>query len=307
MALINKYKTLSQNLSGKRCIITGANSGVGKESARKLLSAGADITFVCRNPEKAEVAKQELLQNYPHGNIDILIADLSLISDTKKVSQEILNKYPKIDLLINNAGAHIMGEQLTEEGFEMNFAVNYLGAFVLINSLLQRLKQTPNSRIVVVTSEGHRIGALLPFDDYQSKKSPNAFSYMRAKFYAMLLVQSIHYQLKDSQTQIHAVCPGLVASNFFSIEPFKSVLQSLAKTGLFTINTPEKGSRSSITAACDPLYGECSGHYVASYPILRNFAPAKEIYNTKKQQQLWVYTCEITNMDLPSFENFHGK
>lgn len=297
--VITMTQIIEQDMSEKLCIVTGANSGVGKESARKLIKAGAHLVMVCRNPQKAAEARKELLEDKPDAKIEILIADLSLISDTKKVAQQIIESYPKIDVLINNAGAHIMGRELTSEGYEMNFAINYLGPFVLLNLLLPRLLESGPSRIVVVASEAHRIGSLLSFRDFQSEKSPNALSYMRAKYYVMLLVQSISKQLAGSQTSINAVCPGLVASNFFSVEPFKTALSLLAKTGIFTINTPEKGSRSSIKAACEAEYANSSGNFLASYPLLNRLKPAKQIYNTEKQNALWAYGLQITGLNFP--------
>lgn len=285
------------DMTGKFCIVTGANSGVGKETARKLVKAGADLLMVCRNESKALLARDELLGVRANAKIEVLIADLSLISDVVAVSKKILDKYQKIDLLVNNAGGHITGRLYTEEGNEVNFAVNYLGPYVLTNLLLERIKASAPSRIVNVASEAHRIGSFMRFDDFQNKGSLATLAYMRAKFYLMLFTQSLSKKLAGTEVSVNAVCPGLVASNFFPVEPVKSILKGLARTGIFTINTPEKGSRSTIMAATHPDYIGRSGEFIASYPLTKPFAPMKKVYDAKLQEALWSHTEELTNLN----------
>ncbi len=282
------------DMTGKICIVTGANSGVGKETSRKLVKQGAHLVMVCRNEAKAKAAREELLKSSPGATIDIYIADMAVIADVKKVADEILNNYERINLLVNNAGAHLMKREKSVDGYEMNFAVNYLGGFLLTNLLIDRIKLSAPARIVNVASEAHRIGSYLKFEDFQSENSPISLAYMRAKFYVMLYTQSMVRKLEGSGVSINSVCPGIVASNFFSGGPLKPFFGALAKGRIFTINTPEKGARSSIIAAMHPDYAEKSGDFIASHPLTKPFRAMKKVNDVELQDKLWQVSEEIT-------------
>jgi len=284
------------DMTGKLCIVTGANSGVGKETSRKLISKGAHLVMVCRNEEKAQAARKELLDFSPHAAIDILIADLSVLAEIRKVADEILNKYDSINLLVNNAGAHLMKREKTVDGYEMNFAVNYLGPFLLTNLLIERIKASAPARIVNVASEAHRIGSYMRFDDFQSDNSIIYLAYMRAKFYLMLFTQSMTRKLAGTDVSINSVCPGIVASNFFSGGPLQPFFTTLAKARIFTINTPERGSHSSIIAAMHHDYGKKSGEFIASHPTTKLFKPMRKVFSIELQDKLWEKTVQLTGL-----------
>src|ERR1022692_4333409 len=131
----------------KTCVITGANSGIGKETAKALAKMGYRIIMVCRNAEKAELAKQEMIASSNNHAVEVMIADLSSLANIKQVSDQLLSRNEPIDVLINNAGGAFYSRQQSNDGFEKTFAVNYLAVFYLTNLLLPLLKASPQGRI----------------------------------------------------------------------------------------------------------------------------------------------------------------
>lgn len=270
------------------CIVTGANSGVGKEVARALLHADAHLVMVCRHAGRAEAARSELRLDYPDARIDLHLADLSSLDDIRLLAALLLKHYPRINLLINNAGGHITDRQTSRDGNEMNLALNVLGPFLLTQLLQERLQQSAPSRIVNVASEAHRIGSHLAFDDFQNAHTPQILAYMRAKFYLMLLTQAQARRLEGTQVSCHAVCPGLVASNFYRGGTYW-LMKGLAGARIFTIISPKAGATSTLQAATDSEYGNSSGQFIGTHPLTRWLGAAPAVFDIDKQEQLWRY------------------
>ena len=146
----------SLTLKGKICLVTGANSGIGKFTAIGLANLGATVVMVCRDDERGRAAREEIVSSTGNESIDLLIADLSLSRSIRQLAGEFLSKYERLDVLVNNAGAYIGGRTLTEEGLETTFALNHLGYFLLTNLLLDLLKSSAPARIVNVASSAHQ-------------------------------------------------------------------------------------------------------------------------------------------------------
>jgi NAD(P)-dependent dehydrogenase (short-subunit alcohol dehydrogenase family) len=156
---MKKQNRTDARLDGKTCVITGATSGVGYHSARRLAKAGARVVMLCRNPEKARNVQDELSREF-QAQSDVFIADMRVLTEVSRAAVQIAEKYPKIDVLINNAGVFNRRRRLTPDGHEEIFAVIHLASFVLTTALIPNLKAAAPARIIDINSEGHRFGGL---------------------------------------------------------------------------------------------------------------------------------------------------
>ena len=206
-------KSTTARMDGKVCVVTGATSGVGYHTAKRLAQGGADIVMVCRNQQKALAVQEELQQQYPV-KIDVVQADFSKFSDVRKAAETINNVYPKLDVLINNAGVHHTHRTLNEDGVEMVFAVNHLASFLFTRLLLDKLIQSAPARIIQINSQGHRFGGLNLDDlNWEHRRYHGLRSYGASKVAQMLTVWEFSDRLKGSGVTINAVHPGEVKSN----------------------------------------------------------------------------------------------
>ena len=206
-------KTTDVRMDGKVCVVTGATSGVGYHTARRLAQGGAHLILVCRNLEKAAIVQEELIRDYKT-KVDIIQADFSRLDDVRKAASVILENYPRLDVLINNAGLHNTTRKLTENGIEVVFCVNHLASFLFTRLLLHRLKESAPARILQINSEGHRFGGL-DLDDinWDKRKYKGLKGYGASKTAQLLTVWEFADQLEGSGVTINAIHPGEVRSN----------------------------------------------------------------------------------------------
>jgi len=206
-------KTTDARTDGRLCIITGATSGVGYQAAKRLAQGGAHLVLVCRNHEKARRVQQEFKLAYP-GEIDVLQADFSQLGEVRQTAEKILKNYPRIDVLINNAGVHNTHRMLTAEGYETVFCVNHLASFLLTRLLLHRLIQSTPARIIQVNSQGHRFGGLDLNDLNWEQRHYNGYkAYGASKVAQMYTVWELAGRLQGSGVTINAMHPGEVRTN----------------------------------------------------------------------------------------------
>lgn len=206
-------KTTKARMDGRVCIITGATSGVGYQAAKRLAQGGAHLVLVCRNREKSIKLKLELT-NGNGTQIDLIQADLSKLSDVRQAAGYILEHYPHIDVLINNAGLHNTHRILTNDGFETVFCVNHLASYLLTRLLLERLIESAPARIIQVNSQGHRFGGLDLDDLHWAKRHYNGYkAYGASKVAQLLTVWEFSEKLGESGVTINAMHPGEVRTN----------------------------------------------------------------------------------------------
>ncbi len=206
-------KSTDARMDGRVCVITGATSGVGYQAARRLAEGGAYNIIVCRNSEKADRVKRDLESEYGTP-VDVVTADFSRLADVRATADTLLARYPRIDVLINNAGIHNTHRILTEDGIEMVFAVNHVASFLLTRLLLPRMIESAPSRILQVNSQGHRFGGL-ELDDlnWDKRHYKGLQGYGASKVAQLLTVWEFADQLKGSGVTINAVHPGEVKTN----------------------------------------------------------------------------------------------
>ncbi len=170
------------DLSGKVAVVTGANGGLGLESAKALAGKGAHVVMAARNQEKAQTALDEIKEAHPEASLEIVELDLSSFEATKTAAAQIAEKHPKIDILINNAGLMAMPERRTTDGYEMQFGVNHLGHWIFTAGLLESVVAAGNSRVVTVTSTAHHTGRAIDPDNVNLEGNYSAWgAYGRAK------------------------------------------------------------------------------------------------------------------------------
>lgn len=205
------------NIENKLCVITGANSGIGFETAKELASQGAYIVMVCRNEDKAISARKSILdETSAAAGIDIVICDFSIQSDIHSAAKEINEKYEKIDVLINNHGFIAAEYKETIDGIEETFAVNHLGYFIFTKLLLNKIENNEGARIINVASEAHRTGSFNA-DDIEMKKGYSAWkAYGNSKLFNILFTKELADRLKSQNVTVNCLHPGVIASNFAS-------------------------------------------------------------------------------------------
>ena len=202
----------NESMAGKLCIVTGATSGVGYEAAKELAKGGASIVIMVRNKLKAEKLCAELRETY-NTEVHYYIADFSDLKQVRKTTETILDKFPQIDVLINNAGVHMTTRQLTKEGHEMAFCVNHLASFLITGLLLKRMVESAPSRIIQVNSEGHRFDGL-KIDDltWANRRYKGLKGYGASKTAQLMTVWELNDLLQGKGVTINAMHPGAVKS-----------------------------------------------------------------------------------------------
>lgn len=206
-------KHSSESMEGKRCVISGATSGVGYEAALSLAKAGADIVMLVRNRDKAAKVADEI-KAVSGKTPDCFFADFSKLSEVRAAVKQLLEKYNRIDVLINSVGIHNTTRRLTDSGHEMVFYVNHLSNFLVTKMMLPRMIGSAPSRIIHVNSEGHRFGGLNVSDlNWEKRIYLGLASYGAAKTAQLLTMLEFNDQLIDTGVTINAMHPGAVKTN----------------------------------------------------------------------------------------------
>ncbi len=279
-------------MKDKVCLITGANSGIGKITAIELAKKGAKIVMVCRNPQKAEEARKEIIEKSKNDSVDILLADFSSQKQIKAVAEEFKQKYDRLDVLLNNAG-FIAGSkrETTEDGYETTFAVNHLGYFMLTNLLIDPLKATPSARVISVSSAAHYFSRL-DLDNLQLEKGYSSIkAYALSKLCNILFARELAKRLAGTNITSNCLHPGGVATNFASDStPFFKFLFSIGKPFLISA---EKGAETSIYLSSSPEVANVSGEYFDKKRIKKTSSAAS---NQENMKQLWELSTEMTHL-----------
>ena len=210
---LKSQKTTAARMDGKICVISGTTSGVGYHTARRLAEGGAQLVMVCRNQEKAQKLQTELASEFG-AQADVFLADFEKLSEVSRAAAAIARKYPKIHVLINNAGIHNTRCRLTTDGNEMVFQVIHLASFLLTTKLIENLKKGAPARVIDVNSEAHRFGGLNPNDlTWQKRPYIPLRAYGAAKIAQLLCALELADQLSGSGVTVNIVHPGEVRTN----------------------------------------------------------------------------------------------
>jgi NAD(P)-dependent dehydrogenase (short-subunit alcohol dehydrogenase family) len=286
--------TEPQAMNGKTCIVTGANSGIGLETVRALARMGANVALVCRNAEKGRAALAAIQNDSPSSKLDLLLADMSSQASVRALAKEILEKYPRIDVLVNNAGAAVTNRALSVDGIEMTIAGNHLGAFLLTLLLLDRLKASAPSRIVNVSSEAQRRARLEMSDiQFERRKYSGIGAYGQSKVLMNACTFELARRLEGTGVTVNCLHPGVVATNIWhadkAAQPFLyKVIVGILKP--FMLDS-KKGAEVQLYLATSPDVARISGQYfVKSKP-----APVNPIERDPKvTAEIWEWSEKMT-------------
>lgn len=275
-------------MKDKICLVTGASAGIGKVVARELAQQGARVVLLCRNKSKAERAIREIQTKTGARTLDVLYADLSSQKQIREAARKFIDKYPRLDVLVNNAGVFVRRREITLENYEVTFAVNHLAYFLLTNLLMEPLKAAEQARVVNVASEAHR-NAEMDFDDLMSFKGYNPIrAYCRSKLANIYFTYELSKRLYGSGVTANCLHPGRVATEFTRDVP-------LLLRYLFNLigSSPEKGAETGLYLASAPeLQGVTGKYFIKSKPEKSSAAS----YNQEIGRQLWERSHELTRL-----------
>jgi NAD(P)-dependent dehydrogenase (short-subunit alcohol dehydrogenase family) len=278
-------------LDGRTCLITGATSGIGLETARGLAALGAQVVMVGRDRARGEQARKQVVEKSGNDRVDLLLADLSSLAGIRGLAQEFLAAYPALHVLVNNAGTVELKRTTTVDGFEKTFAVNHLAYFLLTNLLLPRLRASAPARIVNVASEAHRFGRL-DMADLQSEKSYRAMRvYGTSKLLNILFTVALAEKLAGSGVTANALHPGAVSTRLGKNNgAFARILIGLLRPFFLT---PEQGAANSIfVAASDQLDGVSGKYFVKQ----RAVAPSRRSQHLHVARRVWIRSSELVGL-----------
>ena len=277
------------SIEGKICLITGANSGIGKATAIGLAKMDAIVVMLCRSKERGEEAQKEIIEITGNNNVDLFICDLSSQKEIRNFVLDFKSKYQNLHILINNAGVMLSKKLLSADGFEMNFAVNHIAPFLLTNLLLDLLKQSAPSRIINVGSAAHRMGKI-DFEDLPQKNKKGRFFklYGSSKLAMILVSYELSRKLEGANVTVNIVHPGLINTNLGR----DRLSTSKRFTGKF-LKSPEVGAETSIFLASSPKVEGITGKYFANK---KEKPSSKESYNEEYAKRLWEISLEMTKL-----------
>ncbi|XP_072122694.1 retinol dehydrogenase 12 [Mobula birostris] len=279
--------TSNAKLHGKTVVITGANTGIGKETARDLAQRGARVILACRDLTKAEAAAQDIREDT--GNKQVIVRELDL-ANTRSIYQfaeNIVKEEKVLNILINNAGVMMCPCMKTSDGFEMQFGVNHLGHFLLTFLLLDLLKNSSPARIINVSSLAHFLGQI-NFKDLQSENSyDGGLAYCQSKLANILFTRELAKRLKDTKVTVNSVHPGCVRSE---LTRHSRSLAVVWKILTFLIKTPKEGAQTSIYCAVTEELDEVSGKHFSDCQ-LASVAPRGK--NDETAKKLWDVSCKL--------------
>jgi retinol dehydrogenase 12 len=283
---------LSQSSMMKTVLITGATSGIGKAAALALARTGFQIIFIARNLQKAEYLVKQIKYVSVNTPVDFFIADLSSLGQVRRSAEAFIDRYHKLDVLINNAGVCLPQRRITEDGFEETFQVNYLSHFLLTCLLLEELKKVPEGRIINVSSALYKNGI---FDELnlQSQKGFTPYgAYGDTKLFNILFTLELAERLKGTSITVNALHPGVVRTNFGSeLTGYRKSLSTVFQPFFLS---PEKGAETSVYLASSEEVKSVTGKY---FDRCRIFDLESEFINETNQKILWeksVKYCGLT-------------
>jgi len=254
-------------MNKKTAVVTGANSGIGKITARAHLEDGYRVLMICRNPEKAKNARKEITEETGNDQADILICDLSDMSQIRETAARIRENYNRLDRLVNNAG--LLADANREEnsdGIELTFAVNHLAYFLLTKELMPLLEITPDSRIINVASNAHRYGEFDPDNLQLQRGYTPGKAYGNSKLFNIMFTHHLNKKLAGKDITTYSLHPGVVNTNFASDSD--SMFAKFFSIVRFFMLSPEKGAETTIFLCTEPGIEKYSGKYFSeSKPV----------------------------------------
>lgn len=293
--------------SGRTVVITGANSGIGFETARVLARRHAQVVLACRDPRKAAAARDRIRAETPAASLRTLELDLASQASVARAAQEVLGEYARVDLLINNAGALVRRHEVTEDRFERTLATNHLGAFAFTGLTLERLLTTPGSRVVTVSSVGHKRGVMNFADPHFEQGFRSHDAYFQSKLANLLFTYELQRRLAaaGAGTIALAAHPGNARTAFGSDQlPIRTFTNPrLRALTWWLLQDPATAALSVLRAATDPTatgaqyYGPAGRNEWTGHPVEVQSMPPS--HDRTSQDTLWTLSTTLTGVTYP--------
>jgi NAD(P)-dependent dehydrogenase (short-subunit alcohol dehydrogenase family) len=282
-------RNASKPMTGKTCIITGANVGIGRSTALGLVKMGATLVMVCRNRERGEAALAEIKRETGNGAVSLLVADLSSQAAIRQLAAAFQAQYPALHVLINNAGIIPRERTVTEDGLETQFAVNHLSYFLLTNLLLDTLKASAPARIVNVSSQAHQ-GVSIDFDVLQSERSyRRTHVYKWTKLANVLFTYELSRRLEGTQVTANCLHPGVIATKLvgdYLPRPLRFITKLVGAS-------PERGAQTPLYLATSPEVEGVTGKYFLDQKAVPSSTAS---YDSTTASRLWRVSAELTGL-----------
>ena len=284
------------DMSGKMVMVTGATNGIGEVTARELARMGAYTIVVGRDREKGERVAGEIQRATGSEHVDLMLADLSSMEAVRQLAADFKAKHDRLDVLVNNAGAIFLDRRTTVDGYEMTFALNHLGPFLLTNLLLETLKASAPARIVNVSSDAHYREAM-DFDDVMHENGYRGMTaYSQSKLANVLFTYELARRLEGTGVTVNAVHPGIVRTGFGDNHGvIVRALMSVIKR--FAGRSPEKGAETMIYLASSPDVEGVTGKYFMDNAAKRS---SDVSYDETSWERLWTISEELTGLRVPA-------
>ncbi|XP_055325566.1 uncharacterized protein LOC129579481 [Sitodiplosis mosellana] len=281
-------------IDGKVVIVTGCNTGIGRETVLDLAGRGAHIHMACRDYKRCEITRQEIIAKTGNHNVFNRELDLSSMDSIRKFVAKFLQEEKRLDILINNAGVMAMPKALTKDGFEMQLGVNHLGHFLLTNLLLDILKSSAPSRIIVLSSLAHKYGEINR-NDLNSEKSYNKYNaYSQSKLSNILFTQELAKRLKGTGVTVNCVHPGIVKTDLGRHLVHSYIKKLIDPFTYYFFKTAKSGAQTSIRLAVDPELDKVTGQYFADCRMQKVAASARK--NNNDAEWLWQASEKMTRL-----------
>ncbi len=277
------------SMRGRVCLITGATAGIGKVTALELATKGATVILVGRNEDRCRDALDEIHELTGSNNLDYFVCDLSNFQQVRSLSQAVKSKYSKLNVLVNNAGALFMRRQYNVDGLEMTWALNHFGYFWLTGMLLDVLKASAPSRVVVVSSDAHKRANLNEMPNFKENIPVGYFGYANTKLANLLFAYHLAYSIKSTGVTVNAMHPGVVATSFGGNNGLVGRIIQM-NANIFGVK-PEVGARTVIQLASAPeLYATTGKYFVKE----EEATSSKASHDTRLGTRLFQWSLDIS-------------
>ncbi|HUK75668.1 MAG TPA: SDR family oxidoreductase [Nitrososphaerales archaeon] len=270
-------------MDGRTCLVTGANSGIGRETALALAKMNARVVMVCRNKQKGESMRDEISRASGNTSVDLLLCDLSSLANVRGLAAEVQERYERLHVLVNNAGLFSFSGR-TPDGFEPTFEVDYLAPFLLTNLLLGLLKASAPARVVNVASAAH-YGGHVDLAAIERKETPSGWSaYSNSKLELVMFTYELARRLRGTGVTANCLHPGAVATHIWKMPP--AVVRPFLRSA-------KKGAETSVYLASSPEVETTSGEYFDDKSPKRS---SEESYDEGKARALWELTARLVGL-----------
>jgi retinol dehydrogenase-14 len=284
------------DLGGKTCLVTGASSGIGRETAAALAGQGARVVLVCRDRTRGEAVRSEISDRTGNDAIELMLADLSSQQQVRQLADAFLATHDRLHVMVNNAGTFEGVRSVTEDGLETTFAVNHLAPFLLTNLLLPVLTASAPSRIVTVSSTGHGYGTTIHFDDLQCERRYGAMrAYSQSKLANVLFTYELARRLEGTGVTANCLHPGGVNTKLLRYRGVAGALVGGALAiGRPFMLSPAQGAETPVYLSSSLDVEGVTGAYFAKQRAVRT---SKASYDKETMRRLWEVSAALTGLD----------